>query len=341
LLLIPRTINPLILFSKQISILSDYDFINGDASELKKDLPLMAKDEIGQLARSFALMTEKLTSNIRQLVETTARTEQMQSDLNVARDIQLHSLPRNFFFPPEKKIELHADMIPAREVGGDLYDFFWIDKKKHICIAIGDVVGKGVSAALTMTIAKKLIRSTVLQKGELQSTSAMASYINQILSLDNPDSYYTTLFLGILDVTSGELRYVNCGHAPQPLFTNGGNAPFFRKEVSGSPVGARPGISYKEFAAVLPPGEAILLCTDGVTEAMNEEEQLFGDERLLESFARMQDKPCKEVIDGILREVRAHAGQEPQSDDITMLMIRWGAENKNADVAREQKQQGA
>lgn len=152
------------ILSRQISILSDYDFINGYAFELKKDLPLKRKDEIGQLARAFALMTEKLTSNIRQLVETTACTERMQSDLNVARDIQLRSLPRNFSFPPEKKIELHADMIPAREVGGDLYDFFLINKK-HICIAIGDVVGKGVSAALTMTIAKKLIGSTVLKKG--------------------------------------------------------------------------------------------------------------------------------------------------------------------------------
>lgn len=264
----------------------------------------------------------------------------MEKELNVARDIQHRSLPRNFSFPPENKIELYADIFPAREVGGDLYNFFEIDEK-YICIAIGDVVGKGVPAALMMTVVNKLIEISFLQKDRWHSPGEIINQLNEVLCYNNQNLDYVTLFFGILDVTTGELRYVNCGHAPQPLFTNGGNAPFFRKEVSGPPVGSTPDIIYKEFSAVLPPGEAILLCTDGVTEAMNKEEQLFGDKRLLESFARMQDKPCKEVIDGILREVRAHAGDEPQSDDITMLMIRWGAENKNADVAREQKQQGA
>jgi serine phosphatase RsbU (regulator of sigma subunit) len=336
----PKIINPLRLLSKQLSNLSYYNFITGDASELKKDLPLQAKDEIGQLSRAFALMTENLTSNIRQLVETTARTERMQSDLNVARDIQHRSLPKNFAFHPEKKIELHAEIFPAREVGGDLYNFFEIDEK-NICITIGDVVGKGVPAALMMTVVKKLIDISFLQKDRWHSPGEIINQLNEFLCYGNQNLDYVTLFFGILDVTTGELRYVNCGHAPQPLFTNGGNIPFFRKEVSGPPVGSTPDISYKEFMAVLPPGEAILLCTDGVTEAMNKEEQLFGDKRLLESFARMQGKPCKEVIDGILREVRAHAGEEPQSDDITMLMIRWGAENKTADVAREQKQKGS
>ena len=325
---------PLSFFSKKIEFLSNCKFLLNDINKIKSDLPINENDEIGKLAQAFSLMIDNLTANIRQLVETRTRAERMQSELNVAREIQLGSLPRNFSFAAEKGIELYAHLIPAREIGGDLYDFFFIDDD-HVCIAVGDVADKGVPAALFMVIVKKLISSKANERGRTLYPAEIMSEMNEMLCKDNQSATFVTLFIGILNVKNGELRYANGGHVP-PVFTDGSNTPFFKKELSGPVVGVLPGVKYKEMTTALQQNGAVFVCTDGITEAMNEEEELFGEKRLLENFSRMQDKTCNEVIDGILREVRAYAGQAPQSDDIAMLMIRWGGENKNADVAREQ-----
>jgi serine phosphatase RsbU (regulator of sigma subunit) len=324
--LFSRTLRPLELLSQRIAYLSECNFFSDDdISKLKAGLPISINNEIGRLAQTFALMTDKLSDNIRQLVATTAAKERIDNELNIARDIQLGSLPKNFSFPPEKEIELYATMIPAREVGGDLYDFFFIDEK-HLCIAVGDVSDKGVSAALTMFLAKKLISSIALQKEKLQSPVEIVHQINTVLSHDNLSFDFVTLFFGIFDVTTGVLRYVNCGHV-SPLFTNRGNPSFFNKELSGPPLGVKPpphrSFIYKEITRVLPPGEAIFLCTDGVTEAMNGKDEIFGEKRLLEAFDRIKDSSCEEIIAGIYEEVKKHAGTAPQSDDIAMLMVRW------------------
>jgi sigma-B regulation protein RsbU (phosphoserine phosphatase) len=322
--LISKYTGPLAILSSKMRKVHKHDFTSDDNSELFDKLPFDAKNEIGQLAETFSYMIEKLSGSIKQLIEKTAANERIETELHCARDIQMGTLPKDFSFEPERKaLEIYAYLIPAREIGGDLYDFFFIDED-HLCFSVGDVAGKGIPAAMFMVIAKKLISSNAHKEGAANlSPAEIMKQINEILCKDNPSSTFITLFIGILNVKNGELLYANGGHVP-PIFVDCGSEPKYRKDLSGPVVGAMPGIPYKDIATALQPGDAVFLCTDGVTEAMNEDDALFSDKRLLEDFCRMKDKSCKEVVDGILYEVKSHAGKAPQSDDIAMLMVRWG-----------------
>ncbi len=321
--IISKMIKPLVFMTQQMQSVPEIDFTTEEDKNLIESLPVSLNNEIGKLAKAFFYMMTELDVNIKQLVQTTASNERMESELNVARDIQLGSLPTRFTFEPEhKELEIYAYLIPAREIGGDLYDFYFIDDD-HFCFTLGDVAGKGVPAALFMVTAKKLIKNNALCQQDL-SPAAIMTQLNEMLYQDNPNATFVTLFIGILNVRTGELRYANGGHVP-PIFT-GENDPGYKKDLSGPVVGVIPGVTYKDISISFQPGETIFLCTDGVTEAMNEEDKLFGDPRLLEEFTRIKDQPCKEVIDDILHEVKGHAGNAPQSDDIAMMMIRWGTE---------------
>ncbi|MCI5121377.1 MAG: serine/threonine-protein phosphatase, partial [Candidatus Electrothrix sp. AUS4] len=193
----------------------------------------------------------------------------------------------------------------------------------HLCMTVGDVAGKGVPAALFMVTAKKLIKN-IASSQKAFSPGDIMTQLNGMLCQDNPNATFVTLFVGILHVKTGAFWYANGGHVP-PIVTQHNKEPFYSKKLSGPVVGVIPDVIYKDILIRLKPGESIFLCTDGVTEAMNIKDQLFGDARLLEEFTRIQDTSCKEIIEGILHEVREHAGQAPQSDDIAMMMIRWSA----------------
>lgn len=321
--LVSKTLRPLEILSRQIQRLPDYDFASGDTTEIKSYLPVEMNNEIGELARTFSFVIDELDVNIKKLIDTTAENERIESELSVAREIQLGSLPTNFPLFVEKEVEIYAYLLPAREIGGDLYDFFVIDDE-HICFTVGDVAGKGVPAALFMVIAKKIIGSNSIKGQDKLSPGKIMDYLNEILCKENPSATFITLFIGILNVKTGSMCYANGGHVP-PIFSNfsGETSAFYRKEISGPVVGVIPGIRYKDITEPLHPGGTVFLCTDGVTEAMNKEEELFGDQQLLENFMCMKEKSCKEVVEGILYEVRKHADGEPQSDDIAMMMIRW------------------
>ena len=314
---------PLQILSRKIEKVPDHDFTSADQSELIDGLPVTTKNEIGKLAQTFAFMIKELSGSIKQLVETTAANERIESELNVARDIQLGTLPKDFSFEPERKaLDIYAYLIPAREIGGDLYDFFFIDDD-NLCFTLGDVAGKGVPAALFMVIAKKLINNNAHTGGKNISPAEIMNQVNEIIYQDNPNSTFVTLFIGILNIKTGQLRYANGGHVP-PIFVDCNSEPYYKKDLSGPVVGAIPGIKYKEIVMTIQPGGAVFLCTDGVTEAMNEKDELFGDPRLLEDFAGVKNKSSKEAVEAILHEVRTHAGKAPQSDDIAMMMVRWG-----------------
>lgn len=266
---------------------------------------------------------------IQEIIATTAARERIESELNVAREIQMGTLPTEFTFEPEhKELDVYAYLLPAQEVGGDLYDFFFVDEE-HLCFTLGDVAGKGVPAALFMVITKELISNNVLL-GNLSPADVM-TWINKMLYRGNPSAMFVTLVIGILNVTTGEVHYANGGHVP-PIFVGCEDGLCYKKELSGPVVGAIPGISYKDISVTLQPGEAFFLCSDGVTEAMNEEDELFSDARLLEDFARIKENSSKEVVEGILSEVKIHAGNAPQSDDIAMLMIRWNPESRDQET---------
>ncbi len=325
-ILVIRISRPLDTLTRYAKDISSHDFTNvdTDASPID-DLPKKYKDEVGRLAKALLFMKAELTANIRDLVAATAARERIESELDVAREIQMGILPKNFpAFPDSEKpgqrdvLDLFASLHPAREVGGDLYDYFFIDNR-HLCFTLGDVSDKGVPAALFMVITRTLIK-TMAEKN--RSPADMMSKINSILSTDNPNCMFVTLVIGILNIQTGHMRYSNGGHNPCVLVKPDA-MPAFQEELSGPVVGAMDGITYKELELTLEPHDALFLYTDGVTEAMNPDQVLFSDERLLEELSTLRDQTVEDVIAGISVKIKEHAGSAPQSDDIAMLMLKY------------------
>ncbi|MDY6972192.1 MAG: CHASE2 domain-containing protein [Thermodesulfobacteriota bacterium] len=261
----------------------------------------------------------KLRIAEKQALQHAKEIEGMESELNVARDIQMGVLPKNFPpFPEHEEFDIFASLVPAREVGGDLYDFFFIDEE-HLCFTLGDVSDKGVPASLFMVITRTLVKNSAQY---YPSPSDMMSRINQILCADNPNVMFVTLIIGILNVRTGEIRYANGGHNP-PILVRHGAGVSFKAESSGPGLGVTPEIIYKEATVTLDAKDGLFLYTDGVTEAMNRNGTLFSNRRLLQEVTSLQNRPVKDIITGVLQEVRRHAGSVPQSDDIAMMMIRY------------------
>ena len=279
--------------------------------------PLYPFVTIGGVFSFLSLLKFRLAE--KQVFQRTREIERFESELNLAREIQMGILPKTFPpFPEHDEFDVFADLIPAREVGGDLYDFFFIDED-NLCFTLGDVADKGVPASLFMVITMTLVKNSAQY---YPSPSDMMRRINKILCADNPTVMFVTLIIGILNVRTGEVRYANGGHNP-PIFIRRAEGVYYKRDLSGPVVGAIPEIPYKEISVTLGPDDSIFLYTDGVTEAMNEEGSLFSSEQLLEEFKALQHEPVKEVIAGILQKVRKHAGSVPQSDDIAMMMIRY------------------
>ncbi|MCP4622567.1 MAG: PP2C family protein-serine/threonine phosphatase [bacterium] len=289
-------------------------------------LPFKAQDEVKLLADSFMFMKDELKANVRSLMEASAARERIESELNVAREIQQGLLPKIFPpFPNVKEFDLHALLIPAKEVGGDLYDFFFIDDD-HLCFAIGDVSDKGVPAALFMAITMTLIKNSVQRS---TSPAAMLSEINSSLSSDNPRCMFVTLIIGILNITTGQVRYANGGHNPPLLVSSDGTGSRFIKGLSGPLIGIRQDIPYEELGFNLKRGDTLFLYTDGVTESMNIQKEPFSNERLLAEAAAFSNNSVARVISNTMTQIHSHVGTAPQSDDITMLVLRYNGNGQS------------
>jgi len=281
--------------------------------------PIRSRDEVGKLAESFDSMRSSLKDYIRKLTETTAAKERIESELKIARDIQMGILPKTFPpFPDRAEFDIYATIEPAREVGGDLYDFFFLDED-HLCFSVGDVSGKGVPASLFMAVTNTLIKTKAV-KG--LTPAAVLNRVNDDLSMDNPSVMFVTLFLGILNVRTGEVHYSNGGHnAPFLIDLEGGVSPL--ETTNGMALGVVEGFSYESKKMVLKRGETIFLYTDGVTEAMNRVEEMFSEARLRGELAHMKQRPVEEMIYGIMEKIRAFSQGVAQTDDITMMAIRF------------------
>jgi len=264
-------------------------------------------------------MKAELKKNIQNLMETTAAKERIQSELNVAREIQLGFLPKTFPpFPEYKDFDLYATLESAKEVGGDLYDFFFIDDD-HICFTLGDVSDKGVPASLFMVITRTLIKAVAQQD---LSPADMMFQINNTLSTDNPKTMFVTLIIGILNVRTGEVRYANGGHNP-PIVVSQKEGVFYLEGISGPLLGPIENVPYKELSLTLQPGDSLFLYTDGVTESMDSEKNLFSDERLIAEIETLQNEDVEDVVNGIITSIKEHVKSEPQSDDIAMMMLKY------------------
>jgi len=242
----------------------------------------------------------------------------IQQDLQAAREIQQAILPKKFPpFPDRTEFSIFASMIAAKEVGGDFFDFFMIDQER-LGFVIGDVSGKGVTAAIFMAVSRTLIRATGL-KGI--STVECMNYVNRLLCSESVSCMFVTVFYGILNTTTGEIEYVNAGHNPPYIVSGREIRPV---EMTGGVIlGCMDDLLYQSKKVQLKPGELIFLYTDGVTEAFNIREELYEEVRLENYLQNQGSNPIEEVVKGCFSEVMEFSAGAPQSDDITVLAIRY------------------
>jgi sigma-B regulation protein RsbU (phosphoserine phosphatase) len=256
--------------------------------------------------------------------EVRAHLARMEEELESARQLQLGMVPTQFPPPtPERPVEIFAMMEPAREVGGDLYDFYAADNGT-LCFLIGDVSGKGVASALFMARAKNLIRLVTRllrdENGSMPTPADIVTAVNRELCQDNAAMMFVTLFFGMLDPRSGDLQFVNAGHNPPYHLTAHGVTPV--TGCKGRPLGTRSNSAYETGLLRLAPGEAFYLFTDGITEAANHKDELFGEERLEAVLHQAASGSPHDLIGAVAEAVRAYADGAPQSDDITAMALR-------------------
>ena len=281
-------------------------------------LPKKSQDEVGKLAESFITMERALRQSVSELKETTAAKERIESELKIARDIQMSMVPKTFPpFPDRPEFDLYAILVPAREVGGDFYDFFFIDDN-HLCFAIGDVSGKGIPAALFMAVTRTLFRTTA---SKVSIPDKILSLLNLEMCRNNDTCMFVTVFCAVLDIRTGEVEYSNGGHNLPYLISHGEIAPL--KNTGGMALGFTEDVTYRSEKIVLRAGDGLFLYTDGVTDAMDEGGNQFSEPRLAEFLHEANGSSATEIIHGAVDQVRRHSAGTPQSDDITALTLKY------------------
>lgn len=285
--------------------------------------PATSQDEVGELNHAFRDMRVRLIEHIENLKTTTAEKERLQSEMNIAHDIQMAMVPGDgsavMALGPW---QLFAKLLPARSVGGDLYDVIDLGEGKYF-ILLGDVSDKGVPAALfmarTVTLGKLL---AVQHAAQPDSLSTFLCALNNELSFSNDSCMFVTLFCAVLDTKAGTLRYACAGHNP-PILSRAGNADWLTMDA-GSPLGLFSGTEYSESVTIFSPADMLLIYSDGITEAFNAEQQEFSDDRLLEMVRSDSNSAlsAQQTGEHILSAVSAFSGAAPQSDDITIMVIK-------------------
>ena len=278
------------------------------------------QDEVGQLARSFTAMTQDLKKYIKDLTETTAAKQRIESELSIAARIQRSMLPSVFpAFPHRDEFDIYAVMHPAKEVGGDFYDFFFLDDD-HLCVVVGDVSGKGVPAALFMSVTKYLIEAAV---GMDEPPDKALERVNRHLAGNNESCMFVTIFMGILNVKTGEFLYANAGHN-RPLLWDKDCEPSFLKPPGGPVVGIMDDAVFTMDRLTFTAGTVLLAYTDGVTEAFSADGTAFSDERLLKVVTPVRQESVKEITEVLLADIDSFCVGAPQADDITVLALSFG-----------------
>jgi sigma-B regulation protein RsbU (phosphoserine phosphatase) len=276
-------------------------------------------DEIGLLGSSFNKMAVDLGDYMERLKVTTAAKERIESELKVAHEIQAGILPRLFpAFPDRKEFDIYALMDPAKEVGGDFYDFFIVDNDK-LYFAIGDVSDKGVPAALFMMITRTLLKNEAMRG---LSPEEVLFNVNNTIFPENDSCMFVTILLASLDLRTGELELSNAGHNPPLLFSGGAGFEFI-KLPKGLVVGAREGSVFEKMSLRLKEKDTLFFYTDGVTEAMNPNREFFSEARLRDGLSSLRAYDAQAVIKGIREDISGFALGAIQSDDITMLTLRY------------------
>ena len=275
--------------------------------------------EIDDLAGAIDTMESDMLTYIENLTSVTAEKERIGAELSLASTIQENSIPNIFPpFPDRTEFDIYASMTPAKEVGGDFYDYFLIDDD-HLCLVIADVSGKGVPAALFM-MASKIILQSVAQMGK--SPAEILTRTNDILCSNNEVQMFVTTWLGILELSTGKLTAANAGHEFPVLKNPGGKFELFR-DKHGFVIGGMENVRYREYELQLEPGSVLFVYTDGVPEATNADNELFGTERMVDALNTLPDAAPKEVLANMRQAVNDFVKDAEQFDDLTMLCLKF------------------
>ncbi len=296
---------------------------NTGEGDFDKKSNINTRDEIGDLARGFNKMQDDLKLYTENLKAVTAEKERIGAELNVATQIQADMLPRIFPpFPQKKEIDLFASMTPAKEVGGDFYDFFLLDEN-HLALVIADVSGKGVPAALFMVISKTLIKNRAMQGG---TPAQILADVNNQLCEGNDADMFVTCWLGICDLSTGKMTAASAGHE-FPAVCGPDKHFELLKDKHGFVLAGMEGARYRDYEIQLEHNGSIFVYTDGVPEATNVNGEMFGTDRMLEALNRSPEKEPEVFIKEVGSAVEKFTGEAPQFDDVTMVGMTWHGKN--------------
>ena len=307
-----RIVKPLNSMTRQIGQLGEGNL------EFKMKDSYRTGDEVEVLAESFATLSHKTVEYIEQVKTVTAEKERIGTELHLAQQIQEGMLPSVFPPYPERvEFDLYASMNPAKEVGGDFYDFFLIDDD-HLALVMADVSGKSVPGALFMMVSKAILKNNAMMS---KSPAEILTVTNDTICSNNKMEMFVTVWLGILEISTGRIIASNAGHEYPVVCRKGGNFEVF-KDKHGFVVGGYEGVKYKEYELDLQPGDKLFLYTDGVPEATDANKELFGTQRMLDALNSHNGSPA-EVLRGVLESVNEFVATAEQFDDLTMLCLEY------------------
>lgn len=277
-------------------------------------------EEIATLSESIDKMEEKMLEYIENLTAATAEKERNAAELSIAAKIQQNAVPHHFpAFPERKEFEIFASMTPAKEVGGDFYNFFMIDDNR-LALVMADVSGKGVPAALFMMVTNSLIK----QRAQMGGTPAeILGIVNDSVCQSNEANMFVTVWLGILEISTGKITAANAGHEDPAVYRAEGGFELFKSKHDIA-LGVMEAFPYRDYEIELNKGDKIFLFTDGVPEATDKNEKMFTLDAMLEALNKHKDLPPKGILDGVNHCVKEFVGDAPQFDDVTMLCLELG-----------------
>lgn len=286
----------------------------------KNDLKKPA--EFAHLAQTFNQMGQNLKNYIDHVNTLMKEKERIETELDVARKIQNDFLP-SFFYPDVKEFDIFATMNPARDVGGDFYDFFFVSLTQFVFL-IADVSGKGMPAALFMMTVKTTIENMF---NDREKASRLISKINRKIQENNKNGFFVTAFIGIADLETGKVTFINCGHNLPLLYREGKTFEYLKTETNIA-LGAVDDFEYQVTETLLNKGDVIFLYTDGLTEALSEKEGFYGEERLLKCLNNIKTHEPKNMLEGVRENIKSFVQNTPQSDDLTMLALKYNGSHE-------------
>ena len=290
-----------------------------DSETVIKELEkIQAKNEIGELSEDVIELAKEIDDYTFRLQTITAEKERISTELSLATRIQAAMLPHIFpAFPHRSEFDIHATMTPAKAVGGDFYDFFLIDED-HLCMVMADVSGKGIPAALFMMITKTILNNHAMMG---MDPARILEKTNETICANNPEQMFVTIWIGIMEISSGKLTAASAGHEYPALMRDGSFSLF--RDKHGFVIGGLEGAHYKNYELALQPGDKLFLYTDGVPEASNPIQEMFGTKRMLDALNKETGCTPQQILRNVREAVYAFAQGAEQFDDMTMLCFEY------------------